>query len=141
MSAGPFNFNEWRKHTRTFLDKWVTSAILGICCYRASIGYERPRDSIGIYPNLSTAEDKEIVTTDIASELADNRLKHYENRLFLPAYYRASPLGLVYKSDGTKRRIHHLSYPPEEECSINRGIPEHYGTIAYSNISEAVSGI
>ena len=115
---------------------------MGICRYGARIGYEGPRNSVNIYPNLSTAEeDEEIVTADIVSELADNRLKCYLNRSCLPTYYKASPLGLVDKSDGTKRRIHHLSYPPEEGGSINYGIPQHYGTIAYSNISEAVPGI
>lgn len=142
MPAGSLNFNEWNKPTRTFPNRRVTSAILGICHYGARIGYKGPRDSISIYPNHSTAEeDHDIVSTDIASELADNRLKHYENRLYLPAFYRASPLGLVDKSDGTKRRIYHLSYAAEEESSINCGIPEHYGTIAYNKFSEAVSGI
>lgn len=126
MPAGPLNFNEWKKHRSTFPDRRVTSAILGICHYGARIGYEGPRDSISIYPNLTTAEeDKEIVFTAIASDLANNRLKYYENRLYLPACYRVFPLGLGDKSDGLKRRIHHLSYPPEEESSINCGIPEH----------------
>ena len=142
MPAGPLDLIGWKKHTEIFPDQRVTSAILGICRYGARIGYQGPRNSINIYPNLSTAEeDEKIVMADIVSELADNRLKCYSNCSCLPTYYKASPLGLVDKSDGTKWRIHHLSYPPEEGASINCGIHEHYGTITYSNISEAVSGI
>ena len=142
MPAGPLDLIGWKKHTEILPDQRVTSAILGICRYGARIGYEGPRNSINQYPNLSTAEEnEEIVTADIVSELADNCLKCYSNRSCLPTYYKASPLGLVDKCDGTKRRIHHLSYPPEEGGLINCGIPEHYGTIAYSNISEVLSGI
>ena len=142
MPAGPLDLHGWKKHMNEFPDRSVTSDILGICRYGARIGYDGRRNSINIYPNLSTAQDdEEIVTEEIASELADNRLKHFTNLSCLPTYYRTSPLSLVDKSDGTKRRIHHLSSPPEEGSSISSGIPEHYGTLTYSNISEAVSGI
>ena len=53
----------------------------------------------------------------------------------------SSPLGLTDKSDGSKRRIHHLSFPANDSLSINSGIPEEYGTIVYSRISEAISSI
>ena len=130
MPAGPLDLNGWKKHMDEFLDESVTSAILGICHYEARIGYERPRDSINIYPNLSkTQENEEIVTEEIVSKLADNGLKYFTKLSHLPTYYRASPLGLVDKSDGTKRQIYYLSYSPEEGSSINCGIPEHYGTI------------
>jgi len=45
------------------------------------------------------------------------------------------------KSDGTKRRIHHVSYPPNDPNSINCGIPELYESISYSGITEAISAI
>ena len=32
-------------------------------------------------------------------------------------------VGLMGKSDGGKRRIHHQSYPTEEPTAINSGIP------------------
>ena len=142
MPASPLDRIGWKKDTEIFPDHRVTSLILGICRYGARISYEGPRTSINIYPNLSTAEeDEEIVTADIVSELADNCLKCYSNRSCLPTYYKASPLDLVDKFDGTKPWIYHLCYPPEKGSSINCRIPEYYGTIAYSNIAEAVSWI
>ena len=76
MPARPIDLIGWKKHTEIFWDQRVTSVILGICRFGARIGYEGPSNSIGICPNLSTAEeDKEIVTANIVSELADNRLK------------------------------------------------------------------
>ena len=103
MPAGPLDLIGWKKHTGIFPDHRVTSVILGICRYGARIGYKGPRNSINIYPNLLTAEeDEEIVTADIVSELADNRLKCYLNHSCLPTYYKASPLGLVDKFNSTK---------------------------------------
>lgn len=59
----------------------------------------------------------------------------------LPNYYTALPSGLVDKSDGSKRRIHHLSYLTCGTKSINSGIPECYGVIAHSSVREAIEAI
>ena len=53
----------------------------------------------------------------------------------------ASLLGLTDKSDGTKRGIHHLLYPENCSHAVNSGIPELYGTITYSTVSDAITAI
>ena len=68
-------------------------------------------------------------------------IKQYTSYHILPPNYIASPLGLTDKSDGRKRRIHHLSYPANTADLVNSGIPEQYGTITYSSISDAVHAI
>jgi hypothetical protein len=49
----------------------------------------------------------------------------------------SSPLGLVGKSDGNFRRIHHLSYPPGR--SVNDGIPESYGYLRYDTFEDILN--
>ena len=79
--------------------------------------------------------------TDIATELCKNRLLVYPNKEGLPIPFTACPLRLTDKADGSKRRIHHVSYPTTDSSSINTGIPEHYGTITYIRIGEAIQAI
>ena len=142
MPAGILRPQWWEQLTKVFPNHQVVLAIPGICQYRARIGYEGHRSSITIHPNLTTAElDSNIVTADIISEQIKNRLECYQNLKSLPARFTASPLGLTDKADGTKRRIHHLSYPPGDPTAINNGIPEEYGAIAYSTIDDAIEAI
>ena len=109
---------------------------------RARIGYHGHRSTTTIHQNLPTAEhDSKLVSADIVKELHKNRLVTYPDMASLSTIFTASPLGLVGKSNGTKRRIHHLSYPPGDPSAINNGIPEEYGTIAYSNIDQAVQAV
>lgn len=70
-----------------------------------------------------------LVTSEITSELSKSRLKTYPDYTSHPSHFTASPLGLIDKSDGGKRRIHHLSYPTGDPTAINSGIPEKYGAI------------
>ena len=115
---------------------------MGICRYGARIGFEGAREAPTIYPNLATAHaDTNQVTADITQELNLDRLLVYPNIQALPTHYTASPLGLTDKSDGSKRRIHHLSYPTNTTSSINGGIPEEYGVIAYSSVHDAILAI
>lgn len=126
----------------TFPDREVIDAILGICKFGARIGYEGERNSITIHKNLTSAlENPDLVTKDIETELEKNRLEYYPNLNSLPRDFVASPLGLTDKSDGSKRRIHHLSFPTNKESSINSQIPEQYGTIVYGTVSEAIAAI
>jgi len=132
----------WDRLTAEYPDREVIMAILGICQYGARIGYKGNRDAVTLHPNLSTAnEDPSLVTAEIQSELQQERLKAYPNAECLPRHYTASPLGLIDKADGSKRRIHHLSYPPGDPSAINNGIPEDYGAISYSRIEEAIQAI
>lgn len=125
-----------------YSDKDLVTALLGICKFRARIGYEGLRTKLLIYPNLPTAHgNSHPLSSNITEEQNMNRLKIYANTEPLPNNYTASPLGLIDESYGSKRRIHHLSYPPAGTESVNSGIPECYRTIAYSIISEAIEAI
>ena len=105
------------------------------------MGFEGVREAPTIHPNLATAHaDTHQVTADITPELNLDRLLLYPNIQSLPTHYTASPLGLTDKSDGSKRRIHHLSYPTNTTSSINGGIPEEFGAIAYSYYYESQAG-
>ena len=142
MPASPLKIAGWRTLTRAYPNRPVIEAILGICQFGARIGYEGQRHSSRIFQNLTSAlECPEIVTTGIKAELEKDRLVCYQDKSVLPDDITASPLGLIDKSDGSKRWIHHLSYPPDQTTSINNGIPEDYGTISYSTISEATAAI
>jgi hypothetical protein len=50
-----------------------------------------------------------------------------------------SPLGLVPKSDGNFRRIHHLSHPPGR--SVNDGIPESYGHLKFDTFQDVLDAV
>jgi len=122
----------WENLTSRYPDRRVVNTILGICEYGARIGYQGHWYSVTIHPNLSRAEeDPSLVMAEILAELQRARLETYPNSICLPKHYRATPLGLTDKSDGSKRRIHHLSYPAGDPSAINNSIPEDYGAIAY----------
>ena len=139
MPRGQLNIKGWARASIDHTDRAVITAILGICQFGARIGYEGRRETPTIYPNLPIAQgDEHLLSSDIAVEVEKNRLTIYPDPLQLPNHYTASPLGLIDKSDGSKRRIHHLSYPPLSVSSINSGIPEHFRTMSYSTITEAI---
>ena len=142
MPAGLLNYNRWPKLTSEYPDRAVAENILRICHYGARICYKGARGAIQIHLSLaSTEEVREIVTTEIEEELTMNRLKCYPIYTALPYNFTAFPLGLIDKSDGSKRRIHHLSFPADESSLINGGIPEGYGTIAYSTVQDAMAAV
>ena len=132
----------WERLAAQYPLKKVFAAICGICKFGARIDYESIREKPIIHPNLSTVDtDTHLLTLDIVAEASMNRFLVYPNKESLPAHFTASPLGLVEKADGSKRRIHHLSYPAIGSDSINAGIPEHYGTISYSTIHDAILAV
>ena len=142
MPAGQLCHLAWGRLTREYLDREVIRAIIGICLFGARIGYEGELSTITIHQNSSTAfEFPEVVTTEIQAELTKHRRRLYTSYNQLPRFFTASPLGLTDKSDGTKRCIHHLSYSENSSHSVNGGIPELYGTITYSTVSDAIMAI
>ena len=142
MPTGQLKVEGWKQLTLKFPNQEVVAAILGICQFGAKIGYEGRRSGITIYPNLSTANtDARLVTAEVASELNKNRLEEYQDSGSLPDNYTVSPLGLTDNSGGSKRRIHHLTYPSAEESSINSGIHEAYGVIQYCGIEDAIRAV
>ena len=66
------------------------------------------------------------------------RIKHVPQ---LPTHYISSPIGAVQKkSNGTFtgwRRIHDLSCP--RGLSVNDGIPQHFGSLKYQTIDDAIT--
>ena len=115
MPASPLQLAGWSEFLKTYLEPAVVEPILGICRFGARISYEGPRGPSHIHQNLSSAEDApETLTADIKAELGNDRLEHYPSIKTLPQYFIASPLGLIDKADGTKRRIHHLSFPTDK---------------------------
>ena len=142
MPAGVLKPAGWAQLAKNLENAEVISAILGICQYGARIGYHGHRSMITIHQNLPTAEhDSKRVSADIVKKLHKNRLVTYPDMASVPNIFTDSALGLVDKSDGTKRCIHHLSYPPGDPSAINNGISEKYGTIAYRNIDQAVQAV
>ena len=126
----------------TYPEPMVVDAILGIAEFGARIGYTGHCDCIQVYPNLATVEGfPEIIATGIKVELKHNRLECHTSLTSLPSHFTASPLGLADKSDGSKRRIHHLLYPTDMQGSgsVHGEIPEDYGEFTYSSITEAIT--
>jgi len=125
MPEGQLKVDGWRKLMTRYQDLMVVDAILGICCFGARIRYIGHRNSITIYENLTTATiSPSLLSADIAHEMKKNRLNCYRCYEVLPDQFTGSPLGLTDKAVGTKRRIHHLSFQPDNPTSTNGGIPE-----------------
>jgi len=142
MPPGQLGPRGWQRLTSTFPDRAIISPVIGICEFGAGIGYEGTRQPTAIRPNLASAMiDPAQVTSDIENELSKNRLQLFSETRSLPPHYFASPLGLTDKADDSKRRIHHLSYAATGSTSINSGIPDSHGTIAYSSITDAVAAV
>jgi len=136
------SYEEWRERTTLYQEPLVTNDLLGICRFGARIGYEGRLDGIQIHQNLSSAaHSPEVVTTNLAEEIEKNGLECYLTLAALPKVFTASPLGLVDKADGTNRRIHHLSYPANDNRLINAGIPEQYGAIPYCTVKDTLVAI
>ena len=72
---------------------------------------------------------------DLLAQRAHNRLKLVNpdpSQRFI-----CSPLGLIPKSDGSWRRIHHLSFPPG--ALVNDHIPAEWGALEYISFDEAIT--
>jgi hypothetical protein len=141
MPPSPLKIEGWRALLSEHPDRNFVNTLLGIITYGARVGYEGPRRNPVIYDNLSTAaREPTLLRADLEKQLKANRLKTYESLHSLPNGYMASPLGLTDKSDGSKRRIHHLSFPSKYPAeSVNGNIPEEYGTLRYSTMDDVVA--
>jgi hypothetical protein len=141
MPPSPLKVEGWRALLADHPDRNFVNTLLGIITYGARIGYEGPRSNPVVYDNLSTAAlEPTLLSADLEKQLNANRLKTYKSRHNLPNGYIASPLGLTDKSDGSKRRIHHLSFPSKYPAkSVNGNIPEEYGTLRYSTMDDVIA--
>jgi len=112
--------------------------LAGIATYGARLGYEGTQSATIRQKNHKSVFEQPIVVEEGINE----DLKLHRTRVVdsLPRAYYISPLGLVPKTTaGTTtgwRRIHNLSAPTGR--SVNDGIPNHYGTIAYETFQFAL---
>ena len=94
------------------------------------IGYEGPKQLI-LSKNLASSEiNRPFITNQIESDLFKRRIRPTSS-----SYpFISSPLGIVPKSNGGFRRIHHLSYPKDR--SVNDFIRKEYGVLSYVILDE-----
>ena len=76
-----------------------------------------------------------IIDAKVASDLSTGRIWHAHPQ----QPYICSPLGLVPKSDGGWRRIHHLSFPNSR--LVNDSIPQEFGEIEYTTFDAITNDI
>lgn len=138
MPRVPLSISGWRNHCLNYPDTEVVAAIVGIAQYGARIGFQGIREGHHLARNLVSAyELPEILRGDLQEQMENDRLIIYESKETLPPLFYSSPLGLVDKPDGKKRRIHHLSHPPGG--SINDGIPVEFGELTYATVNEVIA--
>jgi len=89
MPAGQLHARGWKQLTSKYPDQEVAATILGICKLGARIGYEPEgyRSGVTIHPNLgSPVLHAQLVTSDIMSDLGQDRLEVYPDSKSLPSH-------------------------------------------------------
>jgi len=103
------------------------------------VGYEGLQVRIRGCNHPSAYRIPDEISQNIASEAAAGRLVPVTEASLPPAFF-ISPLGAVEKKTNGQRtgwhRIHDLSFP--HSSSVNDGIPEHYGTLKYQTLDDAI---
>jgi len=107
----------------------------GILTFGARLGYQGPEQFI-LSRNLPIElSDHDVLDKKAAADLAAGLIAP-----ITPDYpCIVSPLGVVPKGDGGRRRIHHLSYPEGE--SVNDFIPAEYASITYVTFDAIVADV
>lgn len=129
----------WQSLLKHYPDPQFSEIIAGIARYGARVGYEGPFIRVHGRNHSSVLRIPSEISKNIAAEVSAARIKqiHQDD---LPQFYYISPLGAVQKKTNGQfmgwRRIHDLSYPIGQ--SVNDGIPEHYGTLVYQTIDDAI---
>jgi hypothetical protein len=128
-SPSPFALEAWE----TLLSSYpgaLPHSITGILKYGVLLGYEGP-EKLSLSQNLLSARlNPQTITGQLQSDLILSRVIHTTPD---PPFI-SSPLGLVPKSNGGFRRIHHLSFP--NNGSVNFFIPENYSTLLYTTLHD-----
>ena len=123
-STSPLNPWAWEELFRTHPDRLYARTLVDTIRHGVRIGYEGP-DQFIISKNLASANDDPATPTAGLTQNTHGRLK-----LIIPdpsQRFICSPIGLVLKSDGGWRRIHHLSFPLGS--SVNDFIPTKNGVL------------
>lgn len=129
-SPSPFVISAWKRLLRPYPDHRLPLSLTLILTFGALVGYTGPKAHI-ISKNLkSTLLAPEVITTGIDTDIAVGRVRPTTNK----APLISSPLGLVPKSNGRFRRIHHLSYP--EGSSVNDNINKAAAYLRYTKFNE-----
>lgn len=124
-SPSPLQAEHWR-HLLLPHGGDLGQNIFNILTYGAQIGYTGPQVHITSKNLNSASEAPNTITSQLQADLMLGRVSPCHNTF----PFISSPLGLVPKSDGGWRRIHHLSHPPGR--SVNDGIPTEFATLAYT---------
>lgn len=109
--------------------------LVGILTHGATLGYEGPKQLL-ISRNLPIdPSDYEVLDSKAAADLLAGLIVQTtpEHPCII------SPLGVVPKGDGGRRRIHHLSHPEGE--SVNDFIPPEYASISYVTFDAVVADV
>ena len=138
MPIVPLKAHRWKSLCAEYPDRAVADAVVGIAQFGARIGFIGESRGQRIASNLLTAGQlPDILRKDLQEQMESDRLMIYEKMGDLPHVFYSSPLGLVDKPNGKKRRIHHLSHPPGQ--SVNDGIPLEFGEITYSTVNDVIA--
>jgi hypothetical protein len=130
---GPLDPAAWSQWLINHPDRRYAKTLADVITYGARIGYTGPRQTI-LSRNLASAnESPQTLSADIHAQFRKGQLGKLAT---LPPKFISSPLGLVPKSDGAWRRIHHLSHP--QGNSVNDHIPPEWGTLTYGSFDQAL---
>lgn len=130
----------WQHYLRGYPEPVLPMTLNQIMMSGANLGYSGTRVGCQECPNLPSAlTHASAISLDIAKQLTSGRT----NGPFASPpldNFRCSPLGAVTRKRSSKvRRIHHLSWP--QGSSVNDGILEAEGTIAYDSFARAVDDL
>ncbi len=127
----------WQWYLADYPDRSFVATILHIIEFGASLGYIGPEFEQSCH-NLKSAFERPHVVSNYIDSLCT--LSRAQGPFSLPPlpHFRCSPLGTVLPKRKTKARvINHLSWPGLS--SVNDGIPDSEGTIAYERFEQAVT--
>jgi hypothetical protein len=129
----PAGWDHWLQHHP---DQGFRNSLLDIIRFGVKIGYTGPLQHI-LSENLPTAkEDPATLSSDIQKRVANKQILLVSTNTPPEPPFISSPLGLTPKSDGTWRRIHHLSAP--RGSSVNDHIPKEWASLTYTTFDQAM---
>jgi len=133
-SPSPLRREAWRRLLSSYPGN-LPLLLDGILTFGARLGYEGPEQFI-LSRNLPVElSDHDVLDKKAAADLAAGLISP-----IIPEHpCIVSPLGVVPKGDGGRRRIHHLSYPEGE--SVNDFIPAEYASITYATFDAIVADV
>ena len=105
----------------------------------AKLGYTGPKQLLLSKSHFSASRAPEVLANDLEKQMEAYRITRICGTPQKP--FISSPLGLVPKANGGRRRIHDLSYSRHSNKSLNPYIPEEWGTLEYTTCDEAMAAL